>query len=208
MWLIAVLLLAALVLSPCIITACKRKKMLARLTLTARKNGFRVRRLHRLVYFARNRAPIYDMLFENRERAFAVKLWSASNARATLIIDKNGSVCERALLPPELDTHLSGERVHTTKYKQIPITRRNFTLKQDKPTEYIMLYYPQNKAVILQNGEQKKYLRSSDRIFDKILCTPKYFAELLINSNTKNVNETDSGEKSVEKNLVDIDKQM
>ncbi len=208
MWLIAVLLLAALVLSPRVISICKRKKMLARLTQTAEKNGFRVLKLHRFVYFARNRAQMYDVLFESRERAFAVKLWSAVNIRATLVVDERGGVRESAVLPPELDTHLAGERVHTAKYKRVPRTRCNFKLKENKPTEYIMLYYPQNKAAVLQKGGQKKYLKSGDRIFDKILCTPKYFAEMLTKANTKNVNKTDDGEKSVEKILVDIDKQM
>ncbi len=208
MWLIAVLLSAVLVLSPRIISVCKRKRMLARLTQTAERNGFRVRRLHSFVYFARNRAQVYDVLFESRERAFAVKLWSATNIRAVLVVDERGGVCERAVLPPELDTHRAHERVHIAKYKPIPRTRCNFKLRENKPTEYIMLYYPQNKAVVLQKGGQKKYLRSGDRIFDKILCTPKYFANMLAEDSTKNVKEAEKRDESVDRNLVDIDKQL
>ncbi len=200
--------LCLLLLSPYIMLVYKRMKALRRLTRFANKNGFRVRRLHRLVCLARNRAPRYDLLFENNERAFAVKLWSAVNAGGTLVINADGSACERTVLPPELDTQRQRERIHTTKRKPVPRTRVNFRIKQDKPLECIMLCEPPNKAMVLRRSGRTERLEIGERVFGKILCTPQSFAQMLAKYSTKNVKAAGFMEKTVEKSLGNHTKQM
>ncbi len=177
----AVMLLCLLVLSPYIIIAVKRARVLRRLSAAAKKSGFRVRRLHRFVCLSFNRAPRYDLLFESRERAFAVKLWSATNARGTLVINADGRAYERASLPPELDTEAERERIYTTRARRVPVTRSNFRIRQGKEIEYILLYAPQNKSAVLSNGKGHRALHNGERVFGKLLCTPKYFEEILLN---------------------------
>ncbi len=175
--------LCLILLSPYIVSVCKRRRMLSHLTSVAKDSGFRVHRLHRLVSLSRNRAPYYDLLLESKERAYAVKLWSATNMHASLIIGEDGTFCERAMLPPTLDTDSAQSRAHTTKRRSVPRTRKNFKIKEGKPLECFMLCYPQNKAVLIEGRGGRRTLQSGERIFDKILCTPKYLLELISNNN-------------------------
>ena len=177
---ILVTFLALGVASPYIIVVRKRQRMLKRLTLVARRSGFRVRRLHRFVCFSFNRAPKYDLLFESRTHAYAVKLWSAVRKNATLYIKANGAVMEKMDIPAVMDTEVSSERAVSGREKRVPITANNFKVKKDKTVVRVMLYYPPNKKMILISGESQKSIGSGDRLFDKTVFSPGKFEQMLI----------------------------
>jgi len=90
---------AAILLFPYAVTAFKRYKMLRHLYKTAELCGYRVRPLHKWVCFSTNFADKYDILIENSERAYVIKLWSAKKPDRTLVINKDGTVCESYVVP-------------------------------------------------------------------------------------------------------------
>ncbi len=171
--------LLLIILSPYILIVSKRRKMLRELEAVARKNGFVLRRLHRLVCFSPNRAPRYDILFESRTRAFAVKLWSTARQGSTLYITPDGKTRESVNIPPELDTEKSAGRTLNGKKKTVAVTRDNFKVRKGKPTERVLLYYPQNKGIFFVARGIKKPLADGDRFFDKVLCSPEYFKKMI-----------------------------
>ncbi len=178
-FIILVLLVALGVLSPYLLVAYKRRKMLRRLTYIARSSGFRVRKLHRFVCFSFNRAPRYDLLFENKTHAYAVKLWSAVRKSSTLYIRANGTVVESMEIPSVLDTDVSSERTVRGREKKVAVTKNNFKVRKGKPVVGIMLYYPPNKQMILSLGSTQRVVGSGDRIFDKIVCNAGRFEQML-----------------------------
>lgn len=173
-----VLAVAAGVLSPYIAVVRKRKKMIKRLTYVARKNGFRVRQSRRFVCISPNRGRKYDMLFESRECAYAVKLWSAVRRNSTLCI-RGGKVSEHVLLPQVLDTEQCAERRMGVAERAVPVTANPFRLRHIKPVTNVLLYYPPNKDIICFSKNSTKRVRIGDRVFDKLLCSPGKLEELL-----------------------------
>jgi hypothetical protein len=181
-----------LVSSPYLLIVHKRAKMLKRITAQARRYGFRTRKLHALVCFALNRAPRYDLLFEAKEIAYAVKLWSSTKKGSTLFIRGDGTVCESVKARSVMDTEHSGERTVRTRAKKVAPTQNNFKVRRGKPVVSVMLYYPTAEKVILNLGSTSKRLTSGDRALDKILCTPAHFEKMLsenVNTQSKAVTE-------------------
>ena len=177
-----IILVALLVASPYLVIVLKRAKMLKRITAVARRSGFRVRKLHVFVCFARNRAPRYDLLVEARGVAYAVKLWSATKKESTLFVRGDGTVVERVKARAVLDTGAAAPSQVSTGARRVPVTQNNFKVRRGKPVVSIMLYYPTNEKVILSLGNTQKRLSSGDRVLDKILCTPSYFEKMLADS--------------------------
>lgn len=173
-----VLAVAAGVLSPYIAVVRKRKKMIKRLTYVARKNGFRVRQSRRFVCISPNRGRKYDLLFESRECAYAVKLWSAVRKNGTLCI-RNGKVSESVSLPQVLDTEQHTERRMGVAERAVPVTVNPFRIRHIKPVTNVLLYYPPNKEIIYFSKSGTKRIRTGDKLFGKLLCSPGKFEELL-----------------------------
>lgn len=174
-----VLALAAMVLSPYISVVRKRKKMIKRLTYIARKNGFRVRWSRRFVYLSANLGRKYDLLFECKECAYAVKLWSAVRKNSTLCI-RDGRVSESVSLPQVLDAEQCSERRIGMRERAVPITVNPFKLRHIKPVTNVLLYYPPNKNILYFSKNEIKHVCTGDKIFGKLLCSPGRFEEMLI----------------------------
>ena len=75
--LILLLALTAAVLTPYAMMLLARHKAVKRIRSVALGSGFKVKALHRGVFFARNRSSKYDLLFASRHKVYAVKLWSS-----------------------------------------------------------------------------------------------------------------------------------
>ena len=180
LFVILTLLVVAGVLSPYISVAVKRKKMIKRIVSVARASGFRVRALHRLVCFSFNRADGFDLLIENREQAFAVKLWSTARKNSVLVIRGDGSFYETQSVPEPFAPGEKPEHQLRGRAKSVPITKQNFKLKKGKPITAIMLYYPSNKEAVVDFGNGRiAQLEMGDRVFDKILCSPARLEKML-----------------------------
>lgn len=174
-----ILLIAAGVASPYIVTVYKRHRILKKLSALARKSGFRVRKLHRFVCFSPNRAPKYDLLFEDKNKAYAVKLWSAVRSDSTLYIRADGTVTERREIPAVMDNDTAKDDSVSTKPRRVPVTRNNFKVRKGKSVETVLLYYPPNKQIILCASNERRQLGSGDSVMGKVICSPARFAKML-----------------------------
>ena len=179
---VLILLIAAGVASPYIVTVYKRHRILKKLSALARKSGFRVRKLHRFVCFSFNRAPKYDLLFEDKNKAYAVKLWSAVRSEATLYIRADGTVTERREIPAVMDNDKIREDSVSTRPHRVPITKNNFKVRKGKSVEGVLLYYPPNKQMVLCAQNARRQLGSGDSVMGKVVCSPARFAKMLTES--------------------------
>jgi hypothetical protein len=170
-------IVAAILLSPYITTYFKRLRMLKHLYKTAELCGYRVRHLHKWVSFSTNRADCYDLLIENSERAYVIKLWSAKNKEKTLTINKDGTFYESSLVPGGLS--VQEHYVVTDKPKSVPVTRSNFKVKRTKTLELVMLYYPENERVLIDLKDKIVPLAEGDIVFGKRVFTPETLKKLL-----------------------------
>ncbi len=181
LFIILTLAAALLVASPYIVIVYKRRRMLKRLKYVAHASGFRVRHLHRAVCLSLNRTPKYDLLFENRDRAFAVKLWSATRRDSSLVILPDGRVAQVSKVPTELHTDEGKDRtVITGMARRLPRTKQNFNVKKDKPVDKFLLCYPPNKNIFVWQGGKRIKLSWGATLFGKVICLPSEFERMLL----------------------------
>ncbi len=174
-----VAVVALVVISPYITVVYKRKKMISRITDIASKSGFRVRSLHKFVCFSFNRGKKYDLLFECKTHAYAVKLWSATKKNSTLIV-KNGRISESVIIPDEIVADERKRRIDGN-FKRVPVTQNNFKLRRGKPVLFILLIYPPNREIISVEKTTRKKLDFGDKLFDKTIYYPANFERLFKN---------------------------
>ena len=188
------LLVALILMLPHISIVYKRGRMIKYITHAASESGFSVTHLHRLVCLSPNRADRYDLLVHNSERAYAIKLWSATKKQSTVVISRDGTVCECRRIPEPLSP--DSERIYSIKGKKlsVPITKCNFKVKKGITVDHILMYYPRNKDTFLDFGTHKKRLGDGDRIFGKTVCSPTRFYKLLTSYNLPE-EETDSAQE-------------
>ena len=178
LFIILVLLIALGVLSPYIAVTVKRRRMLRRLVRVARQAGFRPRRLHRFVCLSFNRGRKYDLLFECKTHCYAVKLWSAVRKNTTLVL-KNGCVSETATLYEPLMTGKREQGRAKGREKRVPVTVNNFKVSRGKPVTGVLLFYPPYREITVEGVSRRKTLSTGDKMFDKIICFPGGFEEML-----------------------------
>ncbi len=181
-------IVAAILLFPYGVLIFKRLRMLRHLYKTAELCGYRVRPLHKRVCFSRNLADKYDILIENEERAYVVKLWSAKKTDNTLIINKDGTVCESSVVPGGLSSEDKYEI--TGKPLAVPVTRCNFRVKKTKTLELILLYYPENDRVYVDCDGKRTPIVEGQKIFGKRMLTPKTFEKILRRHRAANKQKT------------------
>ena len=176
-------LIALILMFPHAFVVYRRRRMIKYITHTAEKQGFSVTPLHKFAALSSNFGSRYDILVQNGERAYAIKLWSFSEKQSTVVISKDGTMCEYRRVPQPLSPE--AERSYGIKGKKhgVPVTKQNFKIKRDKPLELIMMYYPRNKNTFLDFGTHKKRLENGDRIFGKTVCSPTSFCKLLTEQN-------------------------
>ncbi len=187
-------LLAAILLFPYALLVFKRQKMLRHLYKTAELCGYRVRPLHKWVSLSKNRDDRYDILIEDKERAYVIKLWSAKKADSTLIINKDGTFCESSVVPGGLSA--DDEYIFTEKPQAVPVTRSNFRVKKTKILELILLYYPEHKSVYIDLGGKRVPLCEGQKIFGKKVLTPETLEQMLRRHRASAKQETVSIEMS------------
>ncbi len=174
-----VLLLALLVAVPYITVLYKRARMLRRLVRIARREGFRVRRLHRVPYLCLNRAKKYDLLFEAPTHAYAVKLWSAVKKNTVLNVKGGGAVMESVAVSNPFEPTTRKPYVLDGFWHRVPVTKNNFKLRKGKLPVGILLCYPPYNKIVNVGASGKSKVEWGDKIFEKILCNPLSFEEIL-----------------------------
>jgi hypothetical protein len=176
---ISPLIVAAILFFPYAFIFFKRKKMLKHLYKTAELCGYRVRPLRKHVAMSKNTDGIYDILIENSERAYAIKLWSAKSTENTLMINRDGTFFESSVVPAGLSRGEDDQYVITGKAQSVPVTRCNFKVKKTKVLELVMLYYPENEHVYIDLGDKRAPLREGQILFGKTVLSPEYLEMML-----------------------------
>lgn len=172
-------LLALLVAVPYIVVLYKRRRMLKWLIKVARREGFRVRRLHRVPYLCLNRAKKYDILIEAEDHAYAVKLWSAVKGNTVLNV-KGGKVKESVTVSSPFEPTTRKPYVLDGLWHRVPVTKNNFKLRRGKLPIGILLCYPAYKEIVSVGASGKREIAWGERLFEKILCNPRTLEEMLL----------------------------
>ena len=154
--------------------------MLKTLVKDCEDAGYSVRYLRRFPFMCANRSDKYELLIQNENAAFAVKLWSAVKVHNTLVVKKNGTVREGMLLCDPINPERSRKRLVGGTEKTVPVTRRNFRVKKDKIVHTVLLYYPRNERAFVEADGRRIDLCDGQRLFGKILCSPESLVEMLI----------------------------
>ena len=178
--LVILLLLTVALLLPYGITLGLNARMLRRLERTCRETGFRMKRLHPILLPPRGRGRRYDLLLENRERIYAVKLWSATHTGCSLVVTGTGQVYEqkRGLLPMDLKQENRDLRAKGAK-AAVPRTVLSLPVGEKRPVTRILLQYPAYREVLAETEQGLRRLSSGSPIFDKLLYSPSAFETLL-----------------------------
>lgn len=180
LWIVCCLL-GLVLLYPYVSAALCRRKSVERLRDTVRRAGGRLRPLHRFVALSRNRAKHYDLLIEQGDTLYAVKLWSAKRRGVDLLISSDGLVAEeRADRDPLSPSPKTRERVIRSAFRPVPKTVTRFAVPEGKRVVRILLIYPSYRSVRGYHHMQWVELGSGDRVFDKLLYSPSAFETLLL----------------------------
>lgn len=189
---LTVLVLSALVCAPYAFIAYKRARMIKRLRYVAKKTGFRVRRLHRFPFLSLNRARSYDLLFENKNHAYAVKLWSSVKKNTTLYVNSRGRIYERTSVPCPFEPSKRPSYELRGGIRRVPVTANNFQTRRGKLVVGILLFYPPYREILMFDGKERRTVEYGEMLFEKIICNPGNFEEIL-QEDFKNLNEASQG---------------
>lgn len=160
--------------------AILRYRMIRRLRGVCRERGLRLRPLRKFLVPIRNRGAEYDLLIENKERIFAVKLWSAYRRGDTLVVTKNGQVRHRRYAPVVLDVRRGAKPARSESgARSVRRTKLSLSPKETRTVTRILLVYPSYRAILREEGRGERRLASGDPIFDKQLHSPSSLESLL-----------------------------
>ena len=168
-----IFIIAAIVLSPYAIMLFRRYKILKEIINIATRCGFKVKMLNRYVFFARNRGRKYDLLFVGKSRVYAVKLWSAMYADATLVVCPNNRYYVARGVSEPFEQKGRGEYHFRNTNKRVPNTVNDFKVRCEREMVPVLLLSPAYKKVMRRNGKDTAICEQGDIIFGKKM----YFAD-------------------------------
>lgn len=183
LFVLAVLLIAAVLLFPYVSTVWHRGKMLRHLETVARRGGFRLRRIHRFTVLSRNSGGRCDFLVENRECVFAVKLRSAVRRNVTLRIGSEGLATEEITGRVPLWTDRKN-RTHTTRRRagnvHLPALPVKYAGK--RIIVPVLLVYPSYREVLAEQGGEWSSVHSGDMVGEQTLYSPSAFEKRILSA--------------------------
>ncbi len=180
-------IIGAILLMPHAVMIVKRRITLKRLADVANGAGFEVHSLRRVAYFSSNRSEGYDLLFLSKERAFAVKLWSAFSPDRLLFVAEDGSYREGRRIP-EVMSENKVEKKHYVLHGSVnpaPITKRNFKVRPAVTVDCVLLYFPPYRSARMRVNGKIEDIRDGARLWGKTVYSPDGFADLLAKSGEK-----------------------
>lgn len=175
-----ILILVIILLAPYAILLVRRQIMLKEIKALALRCGFKVKSLHKLVFFARNRGNKYDLVFVGKQRVYAVKLWSALHSDSTLVVCPDNSYYVARGVGEPFEQKGRGEYNLRDKRKKVPDTQLAIKLRGNRETVPIMLFYPSCKRVMQRRGKDILVYEQGDRVFGKRMYFPDGFKSLLL----------------------------
>ncbi len=185
-------------------TAILRCRMIRRLRRVCGECGFRLRPLRKLWFFARNRGDRYDLFIENKERIFAVKLWSAYRRDDRLVITKRGRIYIRRYAPIVLDVRRGAKAAKNEgREYAIPRTRLPVSQKEKRDITRILLVYPSFRAILRSDEKGESRLISGDSVFDKRLHTPSSL-EGVLRSFDRSQEEKENQDTNIPEETADL----
>ena len=197
-----ILLICIILLAPYAILLVRRHKTVKEIKEVALGCGFKVKPLHKLVFFSRNRGKKYDYMLAGKHRIYAVKLWSATRADSTLVVCGKSSYYVSGRVSEPFEQRDRGEyNLHSRRLKA-PEIKHSVKARQDREIIEIMLVCPAYKRVIQRRGNDILVYEQGDRIFGKRMYYPDGFKSLLFddaNASSLAVENVGDSRRSVKK---------
>ena len=178
--LILLLALTAAVLTPYAMMLLARHKAVKRIRSVALGSGFKVKALHRGVFFARNRSSKYDLLFASRHKVYAVKLWSSVYPESSMVVCSPDSFYVGRKAAELFEQEGRGSYNFRQPTKRVPKTSLGVKLKGNRELACILLMCPGYKNVARRSGKSILVYEQGDVLFDKKLYYPQGFEALLL----------------------------
>ena len=177
-----ILLICMILLAPYAILLVRRHKTVQEIKEVAIGCGFKVKPLHKLVFFSRNRGKEYDYMLVGKHRIYAVKLWSATRADSTLVVCGKSSYYVSGRVSEPFEQRDRGEYNLHSRRLNVPETKHSLKVRQDREIVGIMLVSPAYKRVIQRRGNDILVYEQGDKIFGKRMYYPDGFKALLFDS--------------------------
>lgn len=175
-----VLLVVAIASAPYVIMLVRRMKTLNEIKSLARKCGFKVKDANKLVFFARNKGASYDLLIADKQRVFAIKLWSALHSDSTLVVCPDNTYYIARGVEEPFKQKDRGEYNLRNGRSRVPATRLTVKLRANREIIPILLLCPTYKRIMQRRGKDIVIYEQGDRIFGKRLYFADGFKELIL----------------------------
>ena len=178
--LILMLALTAAVLTPYAMMLVARHKAIKRIKSVALGSGFKVKSLHKCVFFARNRSSKYDLLFASRHKVYAVKLWSSVYPESSMVVCSPDSFYVGRRTAELFEQEGRGSYNFRQPTKRVPKVRLGVKVRGNRELVSILLMCPGYKSISRRSGKSILVYEQGDIIFDKKLYYPQGFEALLL----------------------------
>ena len=177
---IILLLIAAALFYPYIVTAVKCKKMLTKLGRIAKREAYNIIPLRRFPWLPNGFGGKYDFLLEGRGSVWAVKLISCIYKNSYLVItpDGKGAIGYTVMPPFDIDKKRKPSRL-SGKAKDISKIDEGWSQGLNKEIRGALLIYPSFKAVVFNDGRGEVRLNAGDNIFERTIQTPYSLEQIM-----------------------------
>lgn len=177
MWIVIALLIVIFAsLFPYAKRAVTRRRTWRRLCRAIRREGGRVRRMHRFPSLSRNASGAPELLVRHAGVQYAVKLWTPHHSDAELRIFGDGSAVEtRTVFAPLSPKGLHRSRIlRGPRYAPHPI-RASVRVPQSMKSVSILLLTPPYRRILYRKGEEWHKLSPGETLFGATVATPADF---------------------------------
>ena len=146
----------------------------------ARALGYGYKRFYKNIFLVRNRAQRYDLMIYDKEKIYAVKLWSSYFIRSRLVVTERGGVFEQRQTMPVFCTEQNGgsPRIMSSRIVGVPRTKE-IKNKTGRQLQNVLLIYPSYREMVVRAGKKEVAIESGDSLFDKVVYSPSAFLKVL-----------------------------
>ena len=173
---------SAIALSPCAIMLVRRAKALNKIKALASRCGFKIKNAHRFVFLARNRGATYDVVLANKQRVYAVKLWSALHNDSTLVLCPDNTYYVARGVSEPFEQKDRGEYNLRNRRRKVPDTKLTVKVGAGREMVNVLLICPPYKKIMQRRGKDILIYEQGDRIFGKTVYFPDGFEKLILES--------------------------
>lgn len=179
--LFVIVLILTVLFYPYLSVVLCRRRALAHLRKTVRRTGSKMRYLRMFPTLSFNRSAKYDLLVEQDNVQYAVKLWSCVYRGSILSVGEKRLVEEsRETKIPMTPKAQKKERVLRHRPRVVPVPKRNFQLPKGHEIRSVLLVYPSYGEIRCRRSGGWEKLHSGDTIWDMKMYSPSAFEKLLL----------------------------